>query len=250
MLIFFFISLLTHAQVVCTHPQVCNLAHALGLKQDQLKFPLSLNSDPHHYEPTIREVKELSSAKILLVAPLDLQPWMKNILDQRAKKKLPTFILQTLSQPNTRKAQSHFWMYPESVCFNWMNLRNFLGQQNFKMIPDDCPNPAKPSHSMDRIFILSHDALEPLLKKYATQVIALKTSDHNAEILPSTLKQISKLPDSSKVIWIVEKNILIPEQIIKSYQRPKQTVLTFDLDGTIDEKPHDRFLDLMKKIGI
>jgi ABC-type Zn uptake system ZnuABC Zn-binding protein ZnuA len=249
MIFILFISLFAQAQVVCTHPQVCNLARALGVKKDELKFPLLFKSDPHHYEPTIREVKELSSAKILLVAPIDLQPWIKNILDQRLKKKLPTFVFQTLSQPNNKKAQSHFWMYPESVCFNWMNLRNFLSHEKFNVIPDDCPNPAKPKHSFDKIFVLSHDALAPMLSKYSSQVISLKTSDHNAEILPSTLKEISKLPDSSKVVWILEKNILIPEQIIKTYQRPKQTVLSFDLDGTIDEKPHDRFLELMKKIG-
>ncbi|MFZ4714863.1 MAG: metal ABC transporter solute-binding protein, Zn/Mn family [Bacteriovoracaceae bacterium] len=250
MLALLFFSFFSHAQIVCTHPQVCNLAQEILVTQSKMKNVLPMNVDPHHFEPGIGQVKESLSAKILITAPIELQPWLKNILETRKKKNLPTFVLKTLGQTDTLNAQAHFWMYPEVVCFNWMNLRMFLADQKLAVKSDDCVSPAKPSHSVDRIFILSHDALKPLLSKYAGQVIALKTSDHHAEILPSTLKLLTTLPDSEKVVWVMEKNIIIPDQIIKSYRKPHQSFLTFDLDGIIGERPHGRFLDLMKKIGL
>ncbi len=253
MLILLFSSLILHAQITCTHPQLCNMASELAAQKLEVNSPLPSNVDPHHFEPNLGLIKKFNEAKLLLTPPIALQPWLKNVLRYRAKKGKPTLTFKSLALSKDKgmdAAYAHVWMYPESLCFNWGGLRAFMVENKLKVKEDDCPNPGAPLKSVNKTFVLTHDALLPLLKRYSSNVIALKTSDHHAQVLPSTLKKLAQLENSANVIWILEKNIAIPDQMIKRFKKDKQGLKIFDLDGTIGEKTNARFLDLMKKIEL
>lgn len=254
----FLLSLLLNisfAQISCTHPQVCNLVNYVSEKKLDLNNPVDLNIDPHHYEPTTKIIKQLISSPFLITAPLELQPWMGTIIKERFKNKKPTLVLTNLrsqkyptDKPNTT---AHFWMYPEILCFNLDQVKLFLKTANFPIKEVTCNNLSKPKMSLKKYtFVLTHDALEPLLLTFSAKIINLKSSNHHAEILPSTVKQIETLPNHSDIIWLLEKNILIPDTILKKYKKAQQRVISFDLDGTIGEEPFKRYESLMVHLNL
>lgn len=256
-MIFLFIlfSRLSFAQITCTHPQVCNLVQYTSGKKLDLKNPIEMNVDPHHYEPTTKIIKELISTPYLISAPLELQPWLAGILKERLKSNKPTLVLTNLqsqkyptSKPTTT---AHFWMYPEILCFNLEQIKFFLKSAQFSLKENIvCKKPGETPASLKKItFILTHDALEPLFLTFPSKTINLKTSDHHAEILPHTVKQLETLPNHPDYVWIIEKNIMIPETVLKKYKKSQQRMINFDLDGTMDEDPFKRYETLIEQMA-
>lgn len=230
--------------IACTHLEVCRLINMSAPDAFNTKILVLTKGDPHEFEPSIDQIKELLNADILISGPLELNPWMKKIYYQRLKNiKLVTFSLkihpayiQKYGKDNL-EALSHFWLYPDVFCdmknqmINWiknqLKIQKIQNACNTKDIELKLTNVLSKTKSP---IILSHDALYPLFKAYKSEtlkVIPLKGSGHHDEVSPDTVKGLYNILKEKKVIWILEKNINIPANIL-SKVRPTDKVIEIE----------------------
>jgi ABC-type Zn uptake system ZnuABC Zn-binding protein ZnuA len=219
--------------------------------------------DPHEFEPSIQDIKKLVSAQTLLVGPMELNPWIKNIEKLRSKeKKLKTFNLPlpqfSINEYPTKETEAlgHFWLYPKIYC----QLKSQLSAVfkiskpiscNFEKIESELRTDLK---NIKSPIVLTHDALLPLLKKLSVnsnQIIAIKGSSHHGEVPASAIKKVYDALISPKIIWILEDNIATAENI-KNKIRPTDIILkidtakspTADIDFSLLELLHKKLIEI------
>lgn len=229
--------------ISCSHPEICRMAQIIlqensvqGIVLENIIVP---TGDPHEFEPSIHDIKKLMRAPILLVGPVELNPWMKNISQLRSKEKnlktfkldLPTFSISEYPT-NESEALGHFWLYPKIYCHLKNSMSEILNYRqpvscNFENIEQLLSADLKKISSP---IILTHDALLPLLQRLATnkkQIMAIKGSTHHGEVTAAAVKHVYDALKNKKVIWITEDNIAVSENI-KNKIRSSDTIIKID----------------------
>lgn len=241
--------------ISCSHPELCTLAQTIlfenQIKDYQFVNLVAISGDPHEYEPSTTEIKNLIKAEVLIAGPAELNPWIKKVNYQRSKIE-KTDKLKTLMIPLDKKdyaiypnasheALSHFWLYPQIYCA----LKDKLETQfvSMKMLVIDS---AKKSCAAEALkietllqstllstklpMVLTHDALLPLLEilsKNKGTVAAIKGSGHHSETTTRSVKKLYDALKSPQVIWIEEKGINVPQNILS---KKRKNDLTLNID--------------------
>lgn len=248
--------------ISCSHPEVCRMAQMI--LQENANHDITLENiilptgDPHEFEPSIQDIKKLMRAPTLLVGPVELNPWMKNISELRLKEKnlktiilsLPIFAAKEYPTDDT-EALGHFWLYPKIYCHLKKEISLRLG---FKP-SSNCAYSNVESHIAADLklisspVILTHDALLPLLKKLSTnknQIMALKSSTHHGEVSAAAVKHVYDALQNSKVIWIFEDNIAVSENV-KNKIRKQDTIIKIDTAKSPDNNQDFSLLETLHK---
>jgi ABC-type Zn uptake system ZnuABC Zn-binding protein ZnuA len=239
----------------CSHPELCRLSQIIlnehSITTYKFQTLVNISGDPHEYEPSSHEIKKLITAELLLVGPHELNPWIAKIDFQRKKiKKLTTLSLSLdkkdfdLYPKAGHEALSHFWLYPKIFCL--MKDRLFTELQKASIIAQNIKNSNEKclsqktsiekelSSSLAQIklpLVLTHDALQPLFESLKPDptfiVVAIKGSGHHHEATPHSVKKLYDALKAPKVIWIEEKGIHVPQNIL-SKKRKTDLVVTLD----------------------
>ena len=239
--------------ISCSHPEMCRLAQIIlsenKVADIEFKNVVKIVGDPHEYEPTTTEVKDLIKAEILIAGPAELNPWIKKVNYQRSKSTQS----KTLSIPLTKEeltlypggnheALSHFWLYPKIFCALKSKLEAQLVSQNIMKAQGSkniCPEEAKKIEAdlkatiqnIKLPLVLTHDALLTFLESVSTdshnKVVAIKGSGHHQETSPKSVKKLYDALKEPKVIWVDELGINIPQNIVS---KKRNTDLTVKID--------------------
>jgi len=253
----------------CSHPELCRMirqiAHENNLAGIQTESLVSITGDPHEYEPSILEIKKLINAPILITGPNELNPWTQKINSQRSK--APT--LKTISilfdqkdylayKDANHEAISHFWLYPKIYCSLKNKLESNLKQLGHELKKLSICDYKKPEDQLRSVLInikypiiLTHDALLPLFlnlaPERANQIVAIKGSGHHEEASPISIKKMYNALSSSKVLWIQELGINVPQNIINKI-RPTDTVIKIDTAKGLENDSFSVLNELVKKL--
>lgn len=238
-----FFSFFTMAEdlVTCTHPQVCNLF-------EKSTYPFKLEVDPHHFEPSIGEIKTLLSANIVAFGPSDLHPWALKIEKSRkeAGKKninieIPSEFIKKYGIKNAHMLE-HFWLYPDILCSLIKGCDKKLAEEKINSLKNLIQG---------RYFILTHDALAPLFESLGAQVTSLRTSTHNCEAQPKSLKKLEDWQKEKRQrIWLIEENVQTLQQL-KGKIDKSDLVAKVDILGKPGENPftvYDKIFMELKKV--
>lgn len=215
------------------------------MKDYQFVNLVAISGDPHEYEPSSNEVKNLIKAPILVAGPVELNPWIKKVNYQRSK----TIALKTLNIPldkndyavypaASHEALSHFWLYPRIFCALKTKLETQLVAMNLLVmnsVKKSCTAEAlkietelqTTLHSLNLPVVLTHDALLPLLEmlsKNKASVVAIKGSGHHSEATPKSVKKLYDALKKPQVIWVEEKGINVPQNILSKKRNDDLTV--------------------------
>jgi ABC-type Zn uptake system ZnuABC Zn-binding protein ZnuA len=253
----------------CTHPEICRVANIILAETKTpeifLENIIVPSGDPHEFEPSIQDIKKLVSAKELIIGPVELNPWIKNIEKIRSKEKnlithdlSLTTLLKSIYPTTETEALGHFWLYPKIYCHMKSSLAAI-----FKIIkPINCnPEIIEGELSLDLKnikypIVLTHDALLPLLKKLSLptqQIIAIKGSSHHGEVPSSAIKKVYDALKAPKIIWILENNIATAENI-KNKIRDNDIIIKIDtaqspisnIDFSLLESLHKKLQEIKK----
>jgi hypothetical protein len=242
LIFFFFLDAMGSTVITCTHPQVCNLF-------ENSVLPLKLNMDPHHFEPSLGEVKALLSAEVVAFSPRGLNPWEEKIRLAREEKKQKNILLEIpdnfKQKYESRSAINHFWLYPEILCY----LKEKYGKR-------PCPGglvkeKLEQFHNLvqGKRFFLTHDSMKPLFVKSKAEVLFLRTSLHDCEVQPESLKYLEIWKkDGRPIVWILEENAPTFEGIKEKIGK-KDSVIKTDLLGKPSEDSfavYDRLISKLK----
>lgn len=245
---------IAHARMACTHLQVCNLIDELiedpeNIQGSQTHLPIKFMGDPHHFEPGPKQIKELLTAQTLFSGPVELHPWIRPILQQRAKNpQLKSIVLEINSQfplkypKASLESLSHFWLFPDIHCDLQKNVASELKILGKKIKPLTCPNPyfsftEKKAKSVlsQKTIILTHDAMASYLETLGARVISLRGSHHGERLSAQTLKELHQVvKNEGQVIWLFELPIENSDQI-KSLVRKEDVVVTINTLGNKNE---------------
>ncbi len=227
--------------ISCSHPELCRLAKIIFTENHISNFEfeslIQIKGDPHEFEPSTAEIKNLINAEILISGPVELNPWIKKVNYQRSK----LTQLKTINVPLNNKdyalypgagheALSHFWLYPKIFC----SLKNqmeeqFIALRYLIVTPKNKSCAAEEKKIMSSLqetllelklpVVLTHDALLPLLESISSKesgilAVAIKGSGHHQEASPASVKKLYDALKAPKVIWVVEDKIHVPQNIL------------------------------------
>ena len=230
---------------LCTHPQLCQLVEdyhrANNSELPKLEKAIATIGDPHHIEPSSKEIKNMSKAPVLLAAPMALHPWSNAIVNMRAQnKKTKTFEFKTSKNILTTytdaslESLAHFWLYPTIHCDYWQQYHQWLNSNKEMPVCPYLEQEEKLKLAAKKVtipIILSHDALVPLLRSWAIDAHAIRGSGHHEEPRPEQLKKLKQLLDkNAQVLWVIESKIHFPNSL-KSMQRTSDRRLELDTSG-------------------
>ncbi len=259
--------------ISCSHPELCKLTKIIfaenNVKNYQFENLVTIKGDPHEYEPTSSEVKNLIKANILIAGPIALNPWIRKVNYQRSKNSsaktinVPLDANDFLAYPKaSEETLSHFWLYPRVYCALKSKLETQLVAMKFLVMGSEknsCLNEAlkieseiqSTLHSLKYTVILTHDALLPLmemLSKNKTRVVAIKGSGHHSEATPQSVKKLYDALKAPQVIWIEEKGINISPNII-SKKRKNDLAINIDTANSPDSlSPFPTLYELNNKL--
>ena len=266
-IIFFiaFIISLTSAQATikmsCSHPELCRLAKIIFLENHvsdiEFESMVKIVGDPHEFEPTLSEIKNLIQANILISGPVELNPWIKKINYQRSKIQeiktinLPLDELDYSFYPSiSHEPLAHFWLYPKIFCTLKKKMEDKFVKNHFlknvtknnKCTSEEVRIISELKSTLESLkypIILTHDALLPLMESLRTSkgIVAIKGSGHHSEASSLSVKNLYDVLKAPKVIWIIEEKISVPQNIL-SKKRPAD--LTVNLD-TANSAGNDYF---------
>lgn len=253
--------------VYCSHAELCKMvnqiAHENKLSNVKTENLVNISGDPHEYEPSALEIKNLINAPLLLTGPNELNPWIKKIKSQRSKEsKLKTISLlfnqdNLKAYPNTSaEVLSHFWLYPKVYCSFKIQLEKDLMQIGFDIKTKGTCDPKKTEEELKNVLlkintpiILTHDALLPLLQSLSpsTSITAIKGSGHHEETSAKAVKKMYDALRAPVVIWIIETGINVPANI-KSKIRKNDIVITIDTANSKSEATFSILTELTEKL--
>lgn len=249
--------------LTCSHPQICRLIEwsypsdeNSGESLVQSAYPLEqIQGDPHHFEPSSRDIHGLLNAKILITPPLIMQPWLKAVVQRRERNNQKTLILSLeeweKNYPQaSQEALAHFWLFPEGVCSAQKQIVSFLETTHEKyagkssQLDADCHELSNElekvlseyKEKVDRPIIISHDAITPHLKRNGISYITIRSGGHGARINSRDMRSLEKTlkeAGQEQLLWVNEHNIFENSQI-RSKIRQQDKVLNLLTDGPID----------------
>lgn len=251
----------------CTHIELCRLyAEVSPTTLVKFEHVVQISGDPHDFDPLASDIKNLISAENLIVGPRELNPWATKIIEQRTKNKKTTIELNLTAeakkvyQSENTEALSHFWLYPKIICQFKESLQAELIAmkqiQGVKLSPENCLTASLKKElelksALDKIkhpIVLTHDALMPLFLslKPDLKIAAIKGSGHHHEASAKDVKNLYTMLKAPKVIWVVEKSINIPKNIL-SKMRPADLKIEIETNQNKD-KEFDIINELVAKL--
>ena len=244
--------------ISCSHTELCKLTKIIfsenNVKNYKFENLVAISGDPHEYEPTSSEVKNLIKADILVAGPTALNPWIKKVNYQRSKTPSVKTLSIALNKNDSLayplaslETLSHFWLYPRVYCALKTKLETQLVAMNFLVLNSEkkscIPEAIKIEteleatlHSMKFPVVLTHDALLPLmemLSKNKATVVAIKGSGHHSEATPKSVKKLYDALKAPQVIWVEEKGINISQNIL-SKKRKNDFLINIDTANSVE----------------
>lgn len=253
--------------IYCSHIEICKMLNHIALenKLSDLKTEnlVNITGDPHEYEPSSGEIKNLINAPLLITGPNELNPWIKKVNFQRSKSpSLKTISL--LFEKNyfdfypkaSGEALSHFWLYPKIYC----SLKTKLEIEMIKLgyvlkSKDKCSaNAAEETlkaalTKIKQPIILTHDALLPLLQNLdpTHTIVAIKGSGHHEETSALSIKKMYDALEAPVAVWVIETGINVPQNI-QSKIRKNDIILKIDTANTKETSPFSVLTELTEKL--
>jgi ABC-type Zn uptake system ZnuABC Zn-binding protein ZnuA len=231
------------ATISCTHVQVCNAIQFILGPKTQIKVKNLIKptqEDPHHFEPSVGDIKAIQRAASIVLPPDKLQPWLKNI-----KTSKQSF--------NIKEQTGHFWLSHQSLCRVLKELAiRFNSTKKVDHKNWNCLNPKSKllaNKFKNKYFILLHDSLGPYFKEMNLRYFALRGHSHLDKISTQSLKKLHSVIKEydNEVVWIIEKQIHIPhalnKYILKSHKKIKLNTL-----GRLGSSPFEVLNQLEKEM--
>jgi ABC-type Zn uptake system ZnuABC Zn-binding protein ZnuA len=231
--------------ISCTHVQVCNAIQFVIGTDAKYKVKNLIDTqheDPHHFEPSVGDIKSLMRAKLLVLPPLTLQPWLKGIKNKRQSPS-KTYVLE--------EKNGHFWLDYTSLCSIINQIATFLPTPHLS-ITDSCKNTKKSLLSAKlnkNIFILLHNSMGNYFKELELEYFALKGHGHHEKYSAKSLKKVLKIKKKNKnIVWIYEKQIPVPNSL-SNYVSKDDTIIKINTLGRLGTSPFEVLNQLNKELG-
>ncbi len=234
----------TAPTISCTHPEVCHMTRLIFANSNAINFQMVPKhiGDIHHFDLDSQSMKTMLKSEKLILPPLSQSPWSRNI----ELKRPPQDTMRLISPPPPPKyknkvssvAWEHFWTNPLTYCQIFQQLSQGISawypqfqNQMTKNCPLQIASSIKKMTSQkdERLFVLTHDSLIPLMLVLKKKYFALRTSHQKENLSSKTFKEfLREIRKHKKIFWLREKHLAIPEQLQSYIQPPAFQVIELE----------------------
>ena len=220
------------------------MAHLIFTDSNAITFQIAPKhiGDIHHFDLDSQSMKTMLKSKKLILPPLSQAPWSRDIELRRP----PQNTLRLISPPPPPEyknkastvAWEHFWTNPLTYCQIFQQLSQGIltwYPQLQKQMTKDCPLKTASSikkmtsQKDERLFVLTHDSLIPLMLVLKKKYFTLRTSHQKENLSSKSLKEfLQEIRKHKKIIWLREKHLAIPERLQSYIQTPTFQVIELE----------------------
>ncbi len=199
-------------RVVATFSVIADMAEHVGGGRVDVTSIVPIGGDPHTWEPTPREARNLAAADVLLYNGLGLELWVDRLIRSAARPDLPVIILSEGLEPIPgasfgahvhEEGDPHFWLnvqygmhYVERIRDAFVELDRWI-EETVAQIPED-----------HRKLVTYHDAFGYLAERYGLTISGFLVVNPDREPSSREMAEISRqLADYARPVIFVEPQI-------------------------------------------
>ncbi|WP_028991585.1 metal ABC transporter substrate-binding protein [Thermoanaerobacter thermocopriae] len=221
--------------------------------------------EPHDWEPTTKDVAEMTKAKTILYLGLGMDSWIDKI-----KTNAPNVTFYEVSKGITpivegNRTNPHIWLSPKEALTMAKNINEALQKsfpndkdyfeknyQNLKTTLEtlDKEYTETLSQTKHKTFIVYHRAFDYLARDYGLKQEALVGSDEEAEVSPARMTEIINLIKSENIKYIFTEPLTSPKPIQTIAKETGIQILHLNtIEGLTKEdvKKKEDYISLMKQ---
>jgi len=207
---------------------IYDMAYKIGGDKVIVKTIIPPGVEPHDWEPSTKDVAEMTKAKTILYLGLGMDSWIDKI--KSAAPKVEYFEVSKGVTPiiQNNEINPHIWLSPKEALIiakninealqksnpqdkeyfekNYQNLKDTLEKLNNQYINDL-------SNTKHKTFIVYHSAFNYVARDYGLNQEALVGADEEAEASPSRIAEIINLIKKDNIKYIFTEPLTSPKPI-------------------------------------
>lgn len=183
-------------------------------------------TEPHDWEPSTKDIKNLEKADVFIYNGLGMEPWVDKVLNSLNNKKLLTLEAAKDIVPLENKNDPHVWLNPVNAKKQMEEIRNALSSADPSNKDYYDKNYSEYSAKLDILdkkfkdeslnfkrkeIIVSHEAFGYLSEAYGLKQIAIEGLSAESEPTPAKMAEIIKFARDNNVKVIFFEELLSPK---------------------------------------
>lgn len=220
--------------------------------------------EPHDYEPTPQDVINLTTADLVIINGLGLEPWESKLTPELKEADIPTLKISDHLAKEQIQSDPHLWLDPtlhgKTVTIIAEELAK-LDPQNSQLYQKNAASYREKLLSLDtgfvrslknckhKTFITGHSAFAYLARRYDLTMLPIAGLTPEAEPSPREMAQIAKLVKEKGIHFILTESLTSPKiaQTIATSTKA-QTLVLNPIEGLTPEEAQQgqNYLTLMK----
>ncbi len=244
---------------------IYDLTSKIGGDKVTVKNIIPFNVSPHGWEPTAREIAEITKAKAVLYLGLTLDdPWINKIMVSAPHAEFYEVSkgIEPITKGNT--INPHVWISPKEALIVAKNINEALQkidpnnknyfEKNYQKLKTELENLDKQyteelSKTRLKTFVVFHSAFAYVARDYEINQESLVGMSDEAEPSPARMSELVALIKKEKIKYIFAENLSAAKPMETIAQESGATVLKLNTIGTLtqeDVKKKADFMSLMK----
>jgi len=223
------------------------LAREIGKMNVEAKNLVPAGVEPHDYEPTPQDIKNLLDADLVIINGAGLETWIEKIFPSNQSK-----LLNMANFVNSESVDPHFWLNPEIfeqeaqvvaerlIALDPKNQSSY--KANLQSYNAQLKNLQKNyqdglAKCQLRTIVTNHDAFGHLGKKYNFEIISISGVSPEDEPSAQKLAKISNIVKEQKIQYILTESLLSPKYAETIARETGAKTLELNpLEGLTDEQ--------------
>jgi zinc transport system substrate-binding protein len=220
-------------KIVASFYTMYDIANKIGGDKVSIKTMVPSGTEPHDWEPSSKDIKDLQKADLFLYNGAGMEPWAEKILSSIDNKKLVVVeassgidLIENQSKDGDLKNDPHVWLNPLLFEKQMEVVKNALididpsnkeyYEKNFR------ENSAK-VHKLDKEYkdsvskfnkkdiVVSHAAFGYLCNAYGLNQIAIEGINADSEPSPGRMAEITKFVKDNNIKYIFFEELISPK---------------------------------------
>ncbi|SCG82743.1 putative zinc transport system zinc-binding lipoprotein adcA [Proteiniborus sp. DW1] len=255
-------------------------ADQIGKDKIELYSVIPNGSEPHDYEPSIREIANVENGDIFIFNGVGMEPWAEKLSDNLARKEVQTLnlseyvdLIKLEDEDHNHKDHDH-GLYDPHIWLDPINMNKIAYQIMIEFSELDKPNESfyKKSYEefseklleldlsfrsglenlSEKDILVSHQAFGYLTKRYGLEQIAVTGITPHEEPSPGAIAKLLDIIEEEKFEYIFLESLASPKVVELLAREGNLQVLELNpisgLTKEQQEKKEDYFSLMMKNL--
>ncbi|MFC1770028.1 metal ABC transporter solute-binding protein, Zn/Mn family [Nitrospirota bacterium] len=215
--------------------------------------------DPHEYEPTPRDIRDVYGAEVFIYQGGGLDPWAERIAPELIKRGVRVLSIMEIEGLETARGNPHVWLDPLNAVLEVREMARLLGEldpDNKAIYMNNATDYIEELHGLDARYIsaletceldtvvVSHDAYAVIALRYGFKTLPISGTSRDEE--PS-LRKLARIVDTmnSSGIGYVLADAMESQRFAETVARETgaELLLLHPLGGLLDGSYESVMLD-------